>query len=545
MYPIRSFSILFLSLLASPFPAVAQCTSGWLATGGSTSARDQAADVAMDSNGNVYVLGGYDGPASFGATTLPGDVEDIFLAKYDPAGLLLWVRGGGSDNVDLPGGLVVDPSGGVVITGTNFRTAVFGTFTLADPADQPNAFVVKYSADGDVLWATALGGSGWDDAYVVARDPVSGHFLVGGSFEGNVSFGPQDLTSAGQGDLYVAELDASGAVLGALHAGGTGDDQARGIAFGPEGTLFISGLFDGTLTVGAQSLVSAGYHDGFVARFDNGNPVWAKRAGGWLDDNFNNAVLTADGQVAVAAVLSGGADVDGTAVDNAGDKDAGLAVFSASDGALEWARTFGGTMTDYAARVQTEISSDHLYLSGVFTGPALFDGLLVDVGGGSHLFVLRCTDAGTMDGLAYWQGPGALYGAGLAQGTDGSLVLCGNVEGTGSIGPYPVTTDQEGGDAFVLRTCADALGVEEPASPERLRLFPMPVAAGASFTIDLSPLERGVTLRLMDAQGRELRTMRTTAPGATWSTEGLASGQYLVVATDRSGRRWPARLVVQ
>src|SRR5690242_18232283 len=68
--------------------------------------------VAADSSGNVYIIGGFQGIASFGNTNLTtaGDY-DVFLAKLDSRGNLNWVKRAGGIGDDVGGDVAVDANG--------------------------------------------------------------------------------------------------------------------------------------------------------------------------------------------------------------------------------------------------------------------------------------------------------------------------------------------------------------------------------------------------------------------------------------------------
>lgn len=74
----------------------------WLENEGGTG-NDVSMDVAIDALGNVYSTGNFSGAGAFGATTLTASgAKDLYLAKYDPAGNVLWaIQGGGTDGTPL------------------------------------------------------------------------------------------------------------------------------------------------------------------------------------------------------------------------------------------------------------------------------------------------------------------------------------------------------------------------------------------------------------------------------------------------------------
>ena len=98
------------------------------------------------------------------------------------------------------------------------------------------------AAPGDLAWAKRAGGSSIDTGRGIAVD-ASGNSYVTGSFRGSATFGPGEtnattLTSAGIFDIFVAKYDASGDLVWATRAGGTGTDVGNGIALDDAGNSF-------------------------------------------------------------------------------------------------------------------------------------------------------------------------------------------------------------------------------------------------------------------------------------------------------------------
>jgi hypothetical protein len=128
--------------------------------------------------------------------------NDIFLAKYSPAGAHQWSRRiGGTSTYDGGTGLAVDTDGNVVLAGFISRTVDFGTGSITS-AGSKDVFVARYSATGTPLAAQRFGSTSIDAAAAVAVD-ASGSALVCGSFFGTIDFGTGPLTSAGDADLFL------------------------------------------------------------------------------------------------------------------------------------------------------------------------------------------------------------------------------------------------------------------------------------------------------------------------------------------------------
>nr|MBA3705236.1 hypothetical protein [Bacteroidota bacterium] len=119
--------------------------------------------VAADDAGNAYISGKYEKDASFGnaRVTCAGN-HDIYLAKYGPDGSFKWVRTAGGVSGDYAHAMDCDGAGNIYITGEIERTVKFGSVTLTGNGSN-DVFVAKYNTNGDLIWAKKLGGSNKSD----------------------------------------------------------------------------------------------------------------------------------------------------------------------------------------------------------------------------------------------------------------------------------------------------------------------------------------------------------------------------------------------
>ncbi len=198
-------------------------TVAWMRQFG-TSSVDKARGIGSDLAGNVYVTGYTEGDL---AATNQGN-EDVFLAKYDSAGSLLWTRQFGSTGSDLGEDLCLDAAGNCYIVGRTNGDTGDGSHGYDD------GFIAKYDKDGNLQWVRQHGASQYDQFYdvVVAE---SGNIYIGGSSN---TFGGPD---AGQGDTIIVKCDPAGDVAW-IQKFGTGNwDGANAVALptdGEEGVLF-------------------------------------------------------------------------------------------------------------------------------------------------------------------------------------------------------------------------------------------------------------------------------------------------------------------
>ena len=292
-------------------------------------------DVSTDDADNIYVSGAFahntfNGSLTFDSTTVTTvGGTDIFVAKFDPAGNLVWLRRAGSPNHD--GGdhgtaISTDGAGNSVVSGIFRGTATFDATTSLTSAGGTNAFAAKYDTDGNVLWARLVGGAVRSQAGGVAVDSRGGAF-VSGWFQGTADFGGAQLTSVGVSDIFVTRYDASGNLVWAEQAGGAnatfGEATGRIAVDSVTGNVVVTGSFIGTADFGGTVLTGAGGQDIFVAAYDpDGTVMWARRAGSNLSSESGTSVALGNaGEVFATGVFTGTADFGDGSLVSAGDQD--------------------------------------------------------------------------------------------------------------------------------------------------------------------------------------------------------------------------------
>ncbi len=279
--------LLIIALLAGAFsPARAQrtawvepLTGGINTFGGKSIARDQA--------GNVYEMGTFTGRLSAQGQSVtagphPPYAGDVFVAKYSPAGTLLWLRTGGSPRYDYVEALAVDPAGGVYLAGANDSAFVMGPYTVATKGH----FLARFDADGTVRWvqqvAETLNGIGAGGITALTVAPGGGCY-AGCTTSGITTFAGMALWST-TATVFVGKWDESGtfSLVSQLGGGGTIAD----INLPAQGGMTLTGVFNNTAgisfpnTPGApiylQAPATVSNLSTFVAHLNAvGNAQWA------------------------------------------------------------------------------------------------------------------------------------------------------------------------------------------------------------------------------------------------------------------------------
>jgi len=249
---------------------------------------DYGLGITVDALSNVYLVGNststdlatsgsaqsvYGGGTTFG---------DAFVAKLNATGsgiVYLTYLGGTQDEEGRA--VAVDDQGNMYAAGytrsSNYPSlnpvqSNFGGGTCAG-APCPDAFVTKLSAGGAFVYSTFIGGNGDDRAQGLAVD-ASGNAHVSG-FTNSTNFraiGSSQIGLAGGYDIFISKLNSTGqAYIYSALLGGSGDDQAFGLALDAAGSVFVTGQTGSAdfPTLNAYQGSRAGSTDGFVAKLSD------------------------------------------------------------------------------------------------------------------------------------------------------------------------------------------------------------------------------------------------------------------------------------
>jgi hypothetical protein len=352
---------------------------------------DSGNSIAVDSIGNIYTTGYFDGTVDFdpgaGISNLVAvGLEDIFIAKLDINGSLVWAKNMGGSDYDGGNNIALDSNGNIYTTGYFVGTVDFdpgaGTANLTSVGES-DIFISKLDNNGNFVWAKSIGGVNNEGVHEFVLDS-NGYIYAVGSFVGTTDFNPDagvfNLTSAGSNDIFVFKLDNLGSFVWAKRMGGVDGDQGVGIALDTNGNVYTTGVFRATADfdpgAGTFNLVGAGNNDIYISKLDSlGIFVWAKGMGEPNNDGGAGIALDTNGNVYTTGSYVGTVDFDpgaGTAnLTSAGNTDIFVSKLD-SGGNFIWAKSMGGTAGDSSARIVRD-SSDNFYLTGNFAGTADFD----------------------------------------------------------------------------------------------------------------------------------------------------------------------------
>ncbi|WP_437940317.1 hypothetical protein [Sorangium sp. So ce341] len=409
----------------------------------------RAASVAVDANLGVIVAGDFDGTLDVeGAALTSAGGADVFVTKLDGAGNVLWTQRFGEAEDQRAGGVAVDAAGNVLLTGELQGSADFGG-GLRTSAGGRDVFVARLSAGGDHLWSQRFGGTGEERGKAIGAFGPAGTIVVTGDFEEAIDLGGGPLSSAGGKDIFVAQLDASGGHVWSRRFGGADDQEVESITADGGGTSIITGSFAGTMMFGDQVLASAGSTDVFAARLDAlGNPAWSRRVGGGGPERAASAARNVGGEVLIAGELAGDMLVGENVLASVGVDALLVKLEPSSDPA--WGKRFGDEHTSAAARSVALDASGNVVV-GLSATSADFGLGPVD----GPALVVKLDPAGNH----LWHHRLALSTpipfSGLtlskvAVSVSGDVLAAGTFSGTVDLGGGPITA-ADGGHIFLLK----------------------------------------------------------------------------------------------
>lgn len=356
-----------------------------------------ALGVAADPQGNIFAVGSFVDTVDFDPSELElsrtsnGGSPDIFISKLDSDGNFLdaWTTGGTSS--EYPRGVDTDGAGNLIVTGSFWGTADFDpsaeTHELTS-AGMDDAFLAKYSNDGQLIWAHGFGANHQDFGYGVAAGPDDSiHFT--GTFGRTIDFDPSESVAEisserANNDMFVAKYSADGEYLWANSPRLIGANDAvrsSGIAVDSVGNVYTAGSFrqDVDFDPGPGEAIPIGSYgggrDAYIQKLDaQGQFVWVRAFGGISSEDIYGIALSSTG------ILTTGA------FSNTADFDPGEGVYelTADDGAAflsQLAKDFivPGTSGDDLFEVTIELDKIIVKVDGKSYSAALIDGQVIPI----------------------------------------------------------------------------------------------------------------------------------------------------------------------
>lgn len=402
--------------------------------------------LAADTHGNLYVTGTFSSPTLHLGTivlTNKGN-RDIFIAKLDSTGSVVWARSMGGELWEWSSSICVDEQMNVYVTGFSISPAIsLGQVVLTGHGNH-DVFVVKLDPSGAVVWARCYGGEDFDAAMSLAVDQHENVYVAGYFLSPIMMFDTLTIRSGGPApnsgisNLFLAKLDGNGQTVWVRTGDPGANATATSVTLDDKGAPIVVGtLYSDSLTIGGRRVMKRGLWDALaISLTSDGDVLRASSHGGgqvscwWsVRDAFGNVyaperdptqprnvlakydpggslVWVKDvAQAGIVGFLALATDGEGNLY-MVGDRDASTTVFMGdtlrgyggvdiviakadSSGTVTWARSLGGDGND-TGWAWTFDGYGRAYISGTYSSTTLVSGnATLATAGGADVFVAR------------------------------------------------------------------------------------------------------------------------------------------------------------
>lgn len=343
-------------------------TSGhliWLNGGGSRilNFNDQISNLAIDSSGNVYVVGTFKDTLEFNEQILlaGGGTQDAFLLALDPNGNVLWMRNDHQSIFEVGKDVAVNEQEEIVCLSRRGGTGQF------------KPVITKFAANGDTIWLHNF--TDILDVAEMAIGPEDKIYITG--FLGKnliLPSGDTLMKSPGSGpDHYVLCLDTDGNILWGTKGATGNDDRAHHIEVDSKGNVFVHGRTNSWLAWGTDTLWLQSTEE-YIVKYGPSGEFLQARLGAGTGAGIADMILDQDDHLWIAGSMNANSLMGDSSLDVAIARVVGLASF---DNDLNFLRLFS-SQTNSGSGKNTEAlaiaidTASNLYVGGSFLGDPLF-----------------------------------------------------------------------------------------------------------------------------------------------------------------------------
>ena len=479
-----------LILLALPAILGAQ-DWGWVQLFGNEDNETIEAVLSKDSETH-YIAGTFKEDFPIGSAVLNSvGNNDVYLAKLGNSGEVEWVLFGGSSQNDGIKDMAMDEEGNLYLLGFFWFDFTFGDINLSSELSSKSFFILKITSDGSIAFAKKIEGDQEKDIHQIMVDD-NGAIYVTGNFNGNLEVDGDLTTATDTSSMVLAKISTTGNVAWVKEYPSSLFIDAVGIDV-YEDKILVSGHFRGVATFDQETVSSPSFHDDLftVLLDENGNTIWARRAGGVYQKVNSACGFDGDGNIYTTGYFLGVIKMDETIEIQTNGLNYNIFLLKYNlEGQPIWAQSIGGALDEYAVDILCQ--EDRLFLCGHFQGQMNVDGITLSADPVlSDGFVLKLDLNGIVQKGYSFQSDGYSFAKGIVDNDAGEIYTFGTFEENITIGEQ-VTESQGGFDGFMAQLGENFTPVGAVAMESAYQLSPNPCldkiwieCASSNFTIDL------------------------------------------------------------
>lgn len=528
---------------------------------------DAGQSIAYDQNNSLIVYGSFSEDMDFdpgvGVSTInPLGSPDLFLAKYQQDGTLDWAFNLGRialTNGMSPSGLLIDHNNDILISGSFSNNVDFdpsSTTEMRTSEGGKDAFVAKYSSDGDFMWVNTYGSIFFEYGEVLGLSS-EGDIYLALRYNGEIDVDPGDaeviLTpQPGASDAALVKYNAAGEYQWNYAISTPDNDNISCISVSSTGMVAVGSTINGS---------NSGFNerDMQISMLQaDGTPVWEYNFANYEKSNSIKKIVFTDdnASIIVGGRIEGDTDFDpsdGAMTIDPLFADPFFAKYEVSNGALIWARYIQSAGTeDYLSGLT--VSGSSVIVTGSFDNTATFNtgdftSQKVSAGGSDIYMAAYSSEDGSYIGAEIFGGAGSEVSSDAQFLPDGNMAMTGSYSNTLQLdsdqSPIPSLgyTDVFFGEFSYQIVVSDGLkGVDAGIS---ISMYPIPAKNTLNIDINNSKFSGKMEVKIMNVVGQIVlnKTFDMTSTKSL-NVSQLNSGVY-IIDFNIDGQRFSKRFVKQ
>lgn len=484
-----------------------------------TELQDTPEDLIVDDAGNSYVSGFFRDTMTIGGITLESaGLTDVFLAKFDPAGQVLWAKRFGWNANEFAHGLAFDLQGNVLMVGEYQDSTIFDGDTLFSgdslwfgaPAQTYDVFWVRVTPAGvmDGIWAGGwFGGEGWSEVEV----GLDSLYYFAGFYRtyNNWTFANQ-FDSLGHGfgydDAIWVRSNASGVMDHKAIGKGHYVDKSTALALVGDSLVVMAGTFEDTcwFEVPGTYTITDFEEDIWIACYnDTGAFRWVVAGGSKGVDDLTALVTNAAGEIYFGGQFDSVFTMGASSLAGSLYLD-GIVGKLSPTGSVLWLKRFGGPGYDGVRDIRL-LANGNLLVTGYYQGSMDLGTQTLTLSDvyNQNSYVALLDPAGNLVWVRDLGGSDIDLGVAVDEDASGYIYALGTFSGTGQFGQASATS-MGSEDIYLLRMNSDgAVYAEAPQEGPiaAVQAWPNPTDGRLHLSVDLRAAG-DVELQILDLQGR-------------------------------------------
>jgi len=269
---------------------------------------DSISRNTIDSSGNIYLVGAFQETIDFGGGNRTGSYDNRgFIVKLNSSGVYQWENVFSSTTPIYFNNIARSTNGNIYLLGIFEGTINFGGGDRTCPVDQYSLFAIKLDNNGVYQWDyTKI----IDYPLINLRVDNNDNVYIAGSFRGVINFGSGIIVSEGDFDDYIVKLNSNGTFQWVYTYGGNSDDILYDIEIDSNSNVLTTGMFQDCVNFGGGERCTIGAPCVYLVKLSsNGVFQWDYTTVEYITEGHNeegrNVTIDTNGDIYIAGVFEG------------------------------------------------------------------------------------------------------------------------------------------------------------------------------------------------------------------------------------------------